>query len=110
MNIDKINIVKNSKPIKIWDLSILIFVVTVSVVAFFLLFNQKGAVVQLWIDGKYISDYNLNHTQSIELDVHLGHMCFSISDGKVFVVHADCDDQICVRMGEIDKVNQTIVC
>jgi len=110
MNLDKVKKVKNSKPIRKLDFVVIGCVVILSFVALFLLYNKKGNVVQVWVEGKMLYNLDIHSDTHIDIDVELGHMSIEIKDGKLSISHVDCPDQICKKMGNINKVNQSIVC
>ncbi|MDR1138621.1 MAG: NusG domain II-containing protein [Clostridiales bacterium] len=110
MNQSKIETIKNSHPIKLWDSVVIVLVVVFCFVAIWSLFGAKGKSVQVWQQGRHVHTLDLEHYHQLQLEVLLGHMTIIVENGQVYISHVDCPDQICLRMGSKDRVNQSIVC
>ncbi|MCR5690601.1 MAG: NusG domain II-containing protein [Eubacterium sp.] len=67
--------------------------------------------LELWVieDNQVIGRYPLDQDTLVEVGEG-AHNKFQIKGGRVSMVEADCGDQTCVKMGEISKINETIVC
>lgn len=46
----------------------------------------------------------------IEIDNEYGHNIITINGMSVVMTYADCNDQVCVRQGEIQKIGNVIAC
>ncbi|MBR3299926.1 MAG: NusG domain II-containing protein [Clostridia bacterium] len=79
-----------------------------SVAAFFIVnaIKQNGKKVVVKQNNSVVYEGKL----SDDFEVTLKHNTVKIKDGKVFMKHADCKNQICVRSGEISKSGETVVC
>lgn len=63
--------------------------------------------VRIEINGHEAGTYSLQEDQIISIgDTNT---C-EIRDGKVFMIHAECPDQLCIRQGAIDASGGMIVC
>ncbi len=94
----------------------IMFVVVVLLVAgamavFFRCSNmQEGELVRIMVDGKEYGSYVLTENKKIEIRNSLGENRIVIKDNMVYMEHADCPDQYCVKHKAISKTNETIVC
>lgn len=73
---------------------------------FFFVFKKNGETVVVKQDNKVVAEYSLNDDREVELQSNT----FVIKDKKVFMSHADCKNQICVKTGKISKRGECIVC
>ena len=98
-----------SKQEKVFLLAIVIVTIIITVVKF--LPAKQGSVVEIRVSGIVTETYPLNENNTIYVDgAHGGKNIVVIKDGKVSVRDASCPDHICIRQGEISKVNETIIC
>lgn len=94
----------------------IIFIIIVLLVAgtmavFFRTGNtEEGERVRIMIDGKEYGSYVLTENRTIEICNPLGENRIVIENNRVFMEHADCPDQYCVKHKAISKTNETIVC
>ena len=58
-------------------------------------------------DRKICGEYQLDQDRTIEIGS--GNVC-EIKNGKVYMVSADCPDQLCVRSAPISRTGECIVC
>ena len=93
---------------KIIKISDIIFTGVIIAVAVSLLFAfvQSGDKVVISRYGEEIASFPLYEDNIFDAGTNI----ISIKDGKVFVSHADCENQVCKKTGSISKANQTIVC
>ena len=73
--------------------------------------KEKGNVVQVRIDGEIAYEFSLseNTEYTIEgIDGGTNHLV--IENGRAYVDEASCPDGLCINMGKIDSVGQSIVC
>ncbi|MBQ8730790.1 MAG: NusG domain II-containing protein [Lachnospiraceae bacterium] len=52
----------------------------------------------------------LDKDQELEIRTEYGYNKIVISDGKVYVSEADCDNHTCIKQGKIHMTEQSIVC
>lgn len=74
--------------------------------------NQRvGDLVIVKLDNRIIRTYSLNvdMTEIIEVDGQ-AYNTITISDGVVYVSDANCPDKLCMNMGQISSIGQSIVC
>ncbi len=79
----------------------------------------KGSVYHVVVrqDGNILCDVPLDKNAEIPIHSQWGYNLIIIRDGSVWVMEADCPDQICVHQGLVNAVNigaramgNTIVC
>lgn len=73
-----------------------------------LLPKSSGDAIRITVDGELLGTYSLDKDQTIPIgDTNV---C-EIKDGKAHMLEADCPDQLCVMMGDIDgQGGDMIVC
>ena len=64
------------------------------------------------VDGNEYARYKLspNFSEIIEINTQFGYNKLEIDCGKIRMLDASCEDKIDVKMGTIEKVNETIIC
>lgn len=72
--------------------------------------GRTGEWVRVVIDGKEYGSYLISQDKTIEIDNTFGYNRIVIENQEVFMEHADCPDQYCVKHKAISKINETIVC
>lgn len=90
------------------DIKLIIVLAAVGVIAFaaVLLCSQKGTRVVITQDKKQLFSGSLYYNQTLDLGTNV----VEIKNGKVDVISADCENQICVDHPKISKKGQQIVC
>ena len=61
-------------------------------------------------DGETVARVALPAVRTTDVEVPGKDICIRIEGDRVWVLHSDCPDQICVRSGEIRTAGQTVVC
>ena len=95
------------------DILLLIGIVLVgAVIAIVLLFSQKsGTTVEVRVSGQVVKSFSLEDTVTYEIEgAGGGKNILRIEDGEAWVEEADCPDKLCVNMGKISRVGQSVVC
>jgi len=88
-------------------LAVLILALTGSV---FLIKQKKGNEAYIYSDGELIKIMPLDNND-VYLYEYKGHYNKIVVDsGYVFVEDSDCDDKVCVYMGKINKIGDSIIC
>ena len=72
--------------------------------------NQAGSQVVITLDGQEYGVYALHKDREIKVESENGNNTIIISNGKVYMKDADCQDKYCVHQGKISKCKETIVC
>ena len=72
--------------------------------------KPEDAVVEVSVNGEVVRTAELNKDQTIEIDNEFGRNLIVIEAGRVFVKEADCSGHDCIKMGEISKGGQAIMC
>ena len=108
------------KMIRRWDIVIVLALMVASFfpLAFFTYVQAQTGETELKAvvsaDGEYITEFILADDGKMEEYVYIddhGHENTVIRDGlMVYMSDASCDDQLCVRKGEISSAGETIVC
>lgn len=111
---------KQLKMVRRWDIMIVLALMVASflpLVFFTYVQAQTGdaelkAVISA--DGKIVKEFILTDDGQTEEYVYTddhGHKNTVIRDGlKIYMSDASCNDQLCVRKGEINAFGETIVC
>lgn len=72
----------------------------------FLFIKSNGKTVVIKENNKIVAEYPIN----TDRDIVLTHNTLTVKGGKVFMSHADCKNQVCVKTGKISKKGECIVC
>lgn len=73
--------------------------------------GEKGAEIQITIDGKLYGTYSLSENQEIPIIIDgVTTNLLVIKDGKADMIEADCPDKLCVHQRAVSKNNESIVC
>ena len=79
--------------------------------ASFFLNGEKGAEVQVTIDGEVYGTFSLSENQEIPIMIDgVTTNLLVIKDGKADMTEADCPDMLCVHQRAVSKNNESIVC
>ncbi len=83
-----------------------------AVIALVLLLGQKaGSRVEVRLSGEVVRSFSLDDAVTYEIvDPEGGRNILRIEDGKAWIEEADCPDRLCVGMGKISRIGQTVVC
>lgn len=79
---------------------------------YFRSFNSKeeGQYIRIEQNSKLVGEYPLDVDKEIVLDGDGKYNKVIIKDGKAYMKEANCRDQICVHMREINVDGETIIC
>lgn len=69
-----------------------------------------GQTALVYQDGTLLYTLDLRQNRTLTVSGPAGENIITVADGKVFVSHADCPDQICVKHGALQKTGGPIVC
>lgn len=77
----------------------------------FLLFRPggQGAWAVVTADGVEVARYPLSEDRTVRLGEE-GYNVLQIARGTAAVIEANCGDRTCIRMGEISREGERIVC
>lgn len=94
---------------------ILISVFIAAAVIFFvasrLFYHEKGAYVNITVDGTTYKTLPLNEDTTITIDGYNGGKnILQIKDGYAFITEADCPDKLCQKQKKIKYKGETLVC
>lgn len=91
---------------------IIVAVVLLAAAVILIIFGRRkdGYMAVLYADREELGRYSLDEDRVVPVDLEEGYNCVVISDGRVFVREADCDNQICVNTPAIGQAGETIVC
>lgn len=73
--------------------------------------RTSGNYVEVRVDGQVVDTFSLSgqHQETIH-PREGGTNTFYINNGSVSMTDADCHDKVCVKMKEISRTGETIVC
>ena len=104
--------VKKESPLKSvfkWgDVLLLLVVILAVVLTVVLATGKQSQYAQVFVDGNL--KYQLDLSNDTTLDILDGAMTIRVQNGKVFVAHSDCEEQLCVHASAIGKNGGMIVC
>ncbi len=89
---------------------VLAAVVILLIFTLFILFwgkQNRGSQVLIQVDGVEYGRYDLRTEQVIEIGESNR---LKIKGGEAFMTHADCPDQLCVKMDPVSQIHELIVC
>lgn len=87
-------------------LSAVLILFALASVGFFTAFKKDGGTVRITVENEQYGEYRLD----TDREIVLAHNTVEIKNRQVWVVHADCRDQICVEKGKISAKGESIVC
>ncbi len=85
-------------------------VIAVGIWFFYSAGAENGTGAEVTVDGVREAFLPLAKDDSIRIETEAGYNIVTVRDGEVFVIEADCRDQICVEHKKIKKTGETIVC
>ena len=92
-------------------LILVFFVIAGAVMGFLALSKSHGGTVVISVDGEELASFPLDEDTRYVIDgYHGGSNVLVIEDGSAFLESASCPDKLCVHMGKINKVGQSIIC
>ncbi|TLS48571.1 NusG domain II-containing protein [Paenibacillus antri] len=63
------------------------------------------------VDGKPFRTIELTESaERYEIQTEFGYNLLEVKDGGIRMLEADCPDDICIEIGEVRKLGETIVC
>lgn len=93
-----------------------LYVVATFIIAIIMLKPPSAEInsyyLEIQINNEIYKRVDLPVTQEtiIEIDNEFGHNIITINEMNVLMTYADCQDQVCVRQGEIHKIGNVIAC
>lgn len=75
--------------------------------------NYGSTYAVIKISGEHYKNINLypySENGTFVIETPHGNNTVTIKDGSVQITEADCDDDLCVKQGEISNVGESIVC
>lgn len=72
--------------------------------------NADGSVAEVYVEDEIVAEIPLCDDGEYPINTRFGTNILQIKDGKVRVMSADCENQICVGDGWTDKPNKPLVC
>ena len=91
-------------------LGVIALIAAVGIWLFYSADAEKGLIAVVTVDGEVRAELPMDKRGIVPIETEWGYNIVTVEDGKVFVVEADCRDQICVEHKKIDKTGETIVC
>ncbi len=100
-----------------WDKILIGCVVVISMIGLFIVkeisMNSGNLYLVVEVEGKEYKKVSLGSNQEkqlIEIHSKNGRNLVEINGLSVRIAEADCKDQLCVKMGWLDRMNQTSIC
>ena len=90
------------------DILLLIAFIVAVVLTVVLATGHKAEYAEVYVEGNL--KYTLNLTENKSVDILDGRMTIKVENGKVFVEHSDCPEQLCVHSSPIGNSGGIIVC
>ena len=72
--------------------------------------QTRGDTAEIYLDNQLLYTVSLNETRHIILDGSVGQVEVNIDKGDIWIHEVTCPDQICKKMGRINRSGQVIVC
>ena len=73
--------------------------------------RSSGDMVEVSVDGQVVATFPLSEDLEYTITgVGGGENYLVIKDGEAFLTDATCPDKLCVHMGHISQVGQSIIC
>lgn len=72
--------------------------------------SVKGNYITVTVDGELYGTYSLLEEQEIVIGEGEHQNIVEIKDGKAYMLHASCPDQLCVDRNAITYDKQSIIC
>lgn len=80
-------------------------------VLFLVLTKEKGNEVVVSVDGKVVKTFSLSENVTYEIEgAGGGRNLLVIENGEAYLKEASCPDHLCINMGSIKSVGQSIIC
>ena len=77
----------------------------------FMLTGRAGTGAQVRVDGRVIASFSLSEDRTYKIiGAAGGQNLLVIENGTARIEEADCPDALCVGMGRIRRVGQSVVC
>lgn len=96
------------------DMWFLLVILALGFLGIFFLHNrqQTTTVVVVKVDGEVVLEKTLDTKTTWQkvIVTEYGENTLQIENGQVQMIHADCENQVCVNTGAISTVGDTIVC
>ena len=80
---------------------------SLALLIYLILPENKGATFEIWIDGQLFSSHSLNKKSSFNLENGVKIVC---NGASVYFEHSDCPDKVCVNTGKISLTGQWAAC
>ena len=81
------------------------------ILAALFLTRKEGNTVRVSVSGEVVKTFSLNEDVQYEIEgKDEGRNLLIIENGEAWVEEASCPDGLCINMGKIDTVGQSIVC
>ena len=94
------------------DVAVLLGILAVALLGILLwmIFSKKGNEVYVYVNNEEQAVFSLDEDVTFEIVTGEGTNLLIIRDGYATVTEADCPDGLCISMGRISKVGQSIIC
>ncbi len=91
-------------------LIVCVVLIGAAIVLFRFVSKDTGRKVVIEEGSEVFGSYPLSDDKTIEVTGILGISTVVIKDGEVYMKESPCPNKVCLHMGKISEVNETIVC
>lgn len=101
---------KSRKFFTLVDVIPAIIIVVSIIVTLILLIQPNGNLVKIYSDGTLVGEYSLDENRTVTISEDGDENIIRIENGYVYMLSANCNNQVCVNYGKISRNGREIVC
>lgn len=88
----------------------LVLIAGVSLIIFFSCSSKNDLYLEVYFMDEQVLKVSLDKDNEYEIEGEISTLKIKVSSEDVWVIQSDCEDQICVHQGHINRAGQTITC
>lgn len=88
----------------------LVLIAGVSLIIFFSCSSKNDLYLEIYFMDEQVLKVSLDKDNEYEIEGEISTLKIKVSNEDVWVIQSDCEDQICVHQGHINRAGQTITC
>ncbi|MBE6700592.1 MAG: NusG domain II-containing protein [Ruminococcaceae bacterium] len=92
---------------KVSDIAVFVVLLFLALVFFLLKSNNKGEMVEVWVQGEMYQSFPLEKPFELELDFDV---TIKGNGESAFFSHSDCPDKVCINTGKLSKEGEWAAC
>ncbi len=93
-----------------YDLLLILGILLIALLFWWIPTKDNGQAAVVRVDNQILHTLPLDRDTTVTVAGHGHHVTVAVKNRTVFVVWADCPDQLCRNTGTIDRQGQVIVC